>query len=294
MRPQEDEDSSDDENEEYLSEHTISMRTALKYSRELLDSLGASTILPTHLHQTALDAWNAAHSIPFQRKEAMEEVSRDLAIPIIEYSEDLSVLDFRQRFLHANRPCLMQGLGESLHFSRVFSQWRTRESQINKEWFQKYLGDDTAVPVRQQTSTAELDDEGRANECSTVNMTFREWRHTTDSPHLYLKDWHFFKWWEKNYPTESPLYTVPPLFRNDLLNKLLLKFTDGDYRFVYWGPPGSETPLHSDVLHSFSWSFNVEVDLLCTQLWKRNRDTSTRRRSSVCAIHVDTQGRKPL
>ena len=26
---------------------------------------------------------------------------------------------------------------------------------------------------------------------------------------------------------------------------------------MYWGPAGSKTPLHSDVLHSFSWSYNV-------------------------------------
>lgn len=30
-----------------------------------------------------------------------------------------------------------------------------------------------------------------------------------------------------------------------------------DYRFVYVGPAGSWTPLHSDVLRSYSWSANV-------------------------------------
>ncbi len=30
-----------------------------------------------------------------------------------------------------------------------------------------------------------------------------------------------------------------------------------DYRFVYLGPQGSWTPLHSDVLRSYSWSANV-------------------------------------
>eukprot|EP00879_Flechtneria_rotunda_P022953 GHRR01024262.1.p1 GENE.GHRR01024262.1~~GHRR01024262.1.p1 ORF type:complete len:272 (+),score=112.44 GHRR01024262.1:1844-2659(+) len=30
-----------------------------------------------------------------------------------------------------------------------------------------------------------------------------------------------------------------------------------DYRFVYLGPAGSWTPLHSDVLRSYSWSANV-------------------------------------
>ncbi|GAB1607725.1 2-oxoglutarate and iron-dependent oxygenase JMJD4-like [Argonauta hians] len=30
-----------------------------------------------------------------------------------------------------------------------------------------------------------------------------------------------------------------------------------DYRFVYMGPKGSWTPLHADVLHSYSWSANI-------------------------------------
>jgi hypothetical protein len=30
-----------------------------------------------------------------------------------------------------------------------------------------------------------------------------------------------------------------------------------DHRFVYLGPRGSFTPLHKDVLNSFSWSVNV-------------------------------------
>lgn len=30
-----------------------------------------------------------------------------------------------------------------------------------------------------------------------------------------------------------------------------------DYRFVYLGPAGSWTPLHADVLRSYSWSANV-------------------------------------
>jgi len=38
----------------------------------------------------------------------------------------------------------------------------------------------------------------------------------------------------------------------------LLRFTaGGDYRFVYWGPAGSRTTLRSDVMNSFSWSYNV-------------------------------------
>ena len=30
-----------------------------------------------------------------------------------------------------------------------------------------------------------------------------------------------------------------------------------DHRFVYLGPAGSVTPLHTDTLHSYSWTANV-------------------------------------
>jgi JmjC domain, hydroxylase len=52
-------------------------------------------------------------------------------------------------------------------------------------------------------------------------------------------------------------YTIPDIFQHDLLNPFLHLVGAGDYRFVYWGPAHSRTDWHSDVLHSFSWSFNV-------------------------------------
>ena len=50
---------------------------------------------------------------------------------------------------------------------------------------------------------------------------------------------------------------MPSIFSKDLLNDFLLSHQGGDYRFCYWGPTGSCTALHSDVLNSFSWSYNV-------------------------------------
>ncbi len=54
-----------------------------------------------------------------------------------------------------------------------------------------------------------------------------------------------------------PLYQVPVHFEYDLLNHFLLRFGKSDYRFCYWGPRGSYTSWHTDVLHSYSWSYNV-------------------------------------
>jgi len=47
-----------------------------------------------------------------------------------------------------------------------------------------------------------------------------------------------------------PLYTTPTFFERDLLNNFLQRYSDGDdYKFVYCVPAGSQTRLHSDVLH---------------------------------------------
>lgn len=79
---------------------------------------------------------------------------------------------------------------------------------------------------------------------------------------LYLKDWHARA--EAEAAGDAPLYETPHLFQEDWLNGFYdSKGAPGccaavrDYRFVYLGPPGSSTPLHSDVLRSFSWSANL-------------------------------------
>jgi len=99
--------------------------------------------------------------------------------------------------------------------------------------------------------------------------------HEKESMKYYLKDWHL----QQRYPSltrqddtkplqklmlyphdtfcSCSLYSCPECFGCDLLNPFLKKFTSGDYRFCYWGPARSFTARHSDVLHSFSWSYNV-------------------------------------
>lgn len=84
----------------------------------------------------------------------------------------------------------------------------------------------------------------------------------------YLKDWHF----ADMFP-EYQAYKIPHFFRDDWLNEwfdhlaeasgvlstehVLARNKVSDYRFVYMGPAGSFTPLHTDVLMSHSWSVNV-------------------------------------
>mmetsp|Transcript_75378 Transcript_75378/g.176965 ORF Transcript_75378/g.176965 Transcript_75378/m.176965 type:complete len:372 (+) Transcript_75378:216-1331(+) len=68
---------------------------------------------------------------------------------------------------------------------------------------------------------------------------------------FYLKDWNL----AKLHP-EYPFYSVPSYFEDDWLNWYEREHCS-DHRFVYWGPAESFTPLHTDILWSFSWSANV-------------------------------------
>ena len=113
-------------------------------------------------------------------------------------------------------------------------------------------------------------------------------RHGTPlaEPLLYVQNWHL----PSELPPRDgpPFYRVPRWFRSDWLNSFLDSEREqergqempgagagaggggggggvgeagcggaSDYRFVYLGPAGTSTPLHVDVLHSYSWSVNV-------------------------------------
>jgi hypothetical protein len=77
----------------------------------------------------------------------------------------------------------------------------------------------------------------------------------------YLKDWHIALA-RPQASAKGPLYETPWAFRDDWLNgwhDSLNKHGGGgnDYRFLYAGPKGSWTPMHHDVLLSYSWSVNL-------------------------------------
>jgi len=83
----------------------------------------------------------------------------------------------------------------------------------------------------------------------------------------YLKDFHFVR--EMVRLNVDMVYSTPLCFQDDWLNWWCwdrydsLKDDCNDYRFMYCGPKGSMTPLHHDVLMSFSWSTNV----IGSKLW---------------------------
>ncbi|VDM17816.1 unnamed protein product [Hydatigera taeniaeformis] len=78
---------------------------------------------------------------------------------------------------------------------------------------------------------------------------------------LYLKDWHYFKGIDYH-----DYYSQPVYFSSDWLNEFHEFRTDcdDDFRFVYVGPKGTWTPLHTDVYCSYSWSANI---VGCKRWW---------------------------
>lgn len=75
---------------------------------------------------------------------------------------------------------------------------------------------------------------------------------TTTEPLLYLKDLH------PQQEEDESFYSVPQFFQSDWLNEFLIESQKQDYRFVQEGPQRfMDTPFHSDVFSSFSWSTNI-------------------------------------
>ena len=292
-----------------LSSHTISLRRALRDCMDGIERLRRaqddgfiSTLCNDGTRSDlAQRAWAAAKMHRSCRQDGISDVRRRLAaykqdgIPPIDIihvddsssyhlqgsQERITTYQFKKRYCVRNIPCIIRGMSAT-DFAYVSSNWRTESNAVNVDWFKEHVGDETNVPVRvdptddAESSSHELDADGRAIECESVNVKLCEWiEHCQQlqrpmspesaynynnelGPSGYLKDWHLQQLLAtKRHENSTPLYSVPSIFQRDLLNNFLTRYTDGDYKFVYWGPAQSRTNLHSDVLHSFSWSYNV-------------------------------------
>ena len=264
----------EDETEQFLPEHTISMRKALSYCRNLVAEHASndSTLVEARSILVTVDqeAAEAATSLVVHREKSLrcfwEQQCRDLQccsdkskrengasiatidVTPVENQETPSTpastmdpVEFRKVFQNGNVPCRIRGLDKTRSFSSVCAKWRTlqehtKESsktrdavtnatntvvEVNRNWFLESLGKDSKVPVRFQESScsqsdAALDEDGRAQECETIEMSLYEWIDLLDetqvsasSPCLsstssswkdesnpnqpesyYLKDWH--------------------------------------------------------------------------------------------------------
>ena len=99
-----------------------------------------------------------------------------------------------------------------------------------------------------------------ARATTTVAAYLRDFWHrggdddgAADGP--YLKDWHLAR---VSPEGEAPWYEAPPGLDDDWLGAYVARTRGGDdFDFCYVGARGTRTPLHADVLASYSWSGNV-------------------------------------
>lgn len=232
-------------------DHTAQMRRELEYCQSV------KRVASTKLRNVSRRSITIDQSISDVRKKSLDWFRAAHlpanTIPQI-HVDDISPSEFRRKFHQGNLPCKLLGLN-CREFAELSTKWVSSDGTINRDWFLDIVGGDTMVPVRKQSSGT-MDDEGRTEECETVKCSMRMWTNSKPEPHLYLKDWHLVKHLQDRGIVQ-PLYDVPDYFQRDILNMFLARVTGGDYKFVYWGPAGSHTPMHSDVLNSFSWSYNV-------------------------------------
>lgn len=180
---------------------------------------------------------------------------------------------FFSKFLVTNKPVLVEGLctdWSALQHWTVDAAPHETQRQINFHHFKESFGNaqlnvaecgvrDFSDQRRRQMTMSEYIDYWcrhramRADEGKTeAGLSPAEIEEAKAI--LYNKDWHYVK--------QNPgkiAYTLPLIFSDDWMNLHWDSRTDidDDYRFVYMGPKGSWTPLHSDVFGSYSWSANV-------------------------------------
>ncbi|BBN19833.1 protein MpCupin104 [Marchantia polymorpha subsp. ruderalis] len=205
--------------------------------------------------------------VPGQRShlKVLGEVAR---VSASEYDYGL----FWKEYMRANKPVVLTGLMESW---RSCEDWVLESGAPNLDFIGENFGS-SRVQVA-DCARKEFSDQKRQD--MTVRQFVDYWSALRDdaasncnseSRLLYLKDWHFVK----EFPAYCA-YNTPEAFSDDWLNTFLDAFQMhsvsaeitpkssnddnqcSDYRFVYMGPKGTWTPLHADVLRSYSWSANV-------------------------------------
>ncbi|KAK9803323.1 hypothetical protein WJX73_002391 [Symbiochloris irregularis] len=153
---------------------------------------------------------------------------------------------FVMEFMARNKPVIIQGLTEDW---RACKEWVRPDGSPDLAFMQRNFGD--AVIWATDTSSQDAGYGGGARQRMTLRDYVTWWKRYKAGKVqglLYLKDWHF----ADEFP-QYHAYRLPVYFHSDWLND----YFDHRRLFVYLGPKGSFTPLHADVLRSYSWSTNV-------------------------------------
>ena len=158
----------------------------------------------------------------------------------------LTVARFR-RFLRDNRPVLVTGATSDWSATR---DWVHEDGSIDVRALSAAYGHCT-VPV----VDCRGGDYGEQPRQEVRLSEYLERWSRGDEAGSYMKDWHFVR----DCLPGAAAYSTPAPFADDWLNWWWTerRGSEDDYRFVYLGPAGTSTPLHHDVLLSYSWSANV-------------------------------------
>ncbi|XP_064483350.1 2-oxoglutarate and iron-dependent oxygenase JMJD4-like [Ornithodoros turicata] len=173
-------------------------------------------------------------------------------IDVVETTEKYE--EFFKRYLLANRPCKISSIAtRDWKSSRWVDSHGKPDLQYIRETFGLAVAPVADCSIKSYNSQLKSD-MTVADFVSYWEKVMKNGHDYSETPCLYLKDWHLVK----DFPVYHA-YNTPTFFTSDWLNEFWMQRTDlnDDYRFVYMGPKGSWTPFHADVYGSFSWSANV-------------------------------------
>ncbi|CAF2890808.1 unnamed protein product [Rotaria sp. Silwood2] len=183
---------------------------------------------------------------------------------LVRYDEPPTYETFIRECLLKNRPVIFTAK------CGLISQWSCITEWLNKDQtepdFDRLINlyGHMTVPVTKCSSniTEYNTDENK------LTMRFDEfvnlWRNNETTSEYYCKDWHLQK---MSNEAKSLFYTIPIYFQSDWLNEKCLAENEDDFRFVYVGGNGRNSPLHVDVIANicgkkrwhFSKPYSIEV-----------------------------------
>uniref|UniRef100_A0A7S0UNS9 JmjC domain-containing protein n=1 Tax=Polytomella parva TaxID=51329 RepID=A0A7S0UNS9_9CHLO len=194
--------------------------------------------------------------------------------------DSFSYEEFWTQYLLLNKPVLIEGITKDWQAAKEWVDPETwglnidaleriapvdavvRVTETNGELAS--YGDCSTMPLREYTAWWRTHKAKGESLCSSASESSS--RSQRNDKLLYLKDWHFIGECPHFKPYDTPIY-----FSSDWLNSYYDSLFQNrydtsttnadvaciDYRFLYVGPAGTKTPVHTDVLHSHSWSANV-------------------------------------
>lgn len=199
------------------------------------------------------------------------------------HSDKLTYAEFCHNYMSKNKPVIILGLSKKW---RATSKWTVSDPFSTEECDrdvkmvpnlsylkQKFGGDIVSVHL-QPSSGGFIGSSNRARQKEEMTLNdFADWwfdyhlllsekeedrksrnKDFVDTDEgediLYMKDWKFVA----EHP-KYKAYTTPTFFADDWLNGPT--GMGNAYKFCYLGPKGTVTPLHADVLNSYSWSTNI-------------------------------------